>query len=125
MSLDENKEEEGDEEGVRRNENSPKIRPVEQCVPPVLGIPNVGRNASSHSVPSHPTYQTVPNGSCRSCKLILVLFFTSRPGVHHIPCPLHHRRTIFRSPILGVLWPPSLLTSEFLQNPKPVSSQNA
>ncbi|KAB2618854.1 S ribonuclease [Pyrus ussuriensis x Pyrus communis] len=46
--------------GVRWNENSPKTRPVEQLVPPVLGAPNVGRNALSHSVPSRPTYQTVP-----------------------------------------------------------------
>ncbi|RXH85654.1 hypothetical protein DVH24_009475 [Malus domestica] len=29
------------------------------------------------------------------------------------------------SPILGVVWPPSCLTSEFLRNPKPVSSQKA
>ncbi|CAN6544789.1 unnamed protein product [Malus baccata var. baccata] len=71
------KEEEGDEEviilcstdveqgvpGVRRNENSPKIRPVEQRVPPVLGALNVGRNASSHSIMSSPTYQTVPEVS--------------------------------------------------------------
>ncbi|RXH84525.1 hypothetical protein DVH24_032809 [Malus domestica] len=46
--------------GVRRNENSSKIHPVEQRVPPVLGTPNMGLNAPSHSVPSHPTYQTVP-----------------------------------------------------------------
>ncbi|KAB2621083.1 UDP-glycosyltransferase 85A5-like [Pyrus ussuriensis x Pyrus communis] len=46
--------------GVRWNENSPKTRSVEQLVPPVLGAPNVGRNALSHSVPSRPTYQTVP-----------------------------------------------------------------
>ncbi|KAM2703223.1 hypothetical protein EV2_004842 [Malus domestica] len=26
----------------------------------ILGAPNMGRNASSHSVPSRPTYQTVP-----------------------------------------------------------------
>ncbi|RXH80311.1 hypothetical protein DVH24_041458 [Malus domestica] len=30
-----------------------------------------------------------------------------------------------RSPIMGVLWPPSRLTSEFLQNSKPMSSQKA
>ncbi|KAM1133048.1 hypothetical protein ACFX19_043052 [Malus domestica] len=45
---------------VRRNENSPKIHPVEQRVPPILGVPNVGRNVSSHSVLSRSTYQTVP-----------------------------------------------------------------
>ncbi|TQD86395.1 hypothetical protein C1H46_028046 [Malus baccata] len=45
--------------GVRRDENSPKTRHVEQRVPSVLGAPNVGRNALSHSVPSRPTYQTV------------------------------------------------------------------
>ncbi|RXH91033.1 hypothetical protein DVH24_020056 [Malus domestica] len=44
---------------VRRNENSPKIHPVEQRVPPILGVPNVGRNVSSHSVLSRSTYQTV------------------------------------------------------------------
>ncbi|CAN6709406.1 unnamed protein product [Malus baccata var. baccata] len=43
--------------GLRRNENSPQPRPVEQRVPPVLGVPNVGRNASSYSVPFRPTYQ--------------------------------------------------------------------
>ncbi|KAB2604744.1 UDP-glycosyltransferase 85A5-like [Pyrus ussuriensis x Pyrus communis] len=48
-------------QGVRWNENSPKTRPVEQLVPPILGAPNVGRNALSHSVPSRPTYQTVRN----------------------------------------------------------------
>ncbi|RXI09355.1 hypothetical protein DVH24_033972 [Malus domestica] len=63
----------------------------------------------------------------------------------HFPSPLHHRNTILsalgpdhaltvlflktheqlpsESPILGVLWPPSPLTSEFRRNPKPVSSQ--
>ncbi|KAB2629499.1 UDP-glycosyltransferase 85A5-like [Pyrus ussuriensis x Pyrus communis] len=46
--------------GVRWNENSPKTRPVEQLVPPILGAPNVGRNTLSHFVPSRPTYQTVP-----------------------------------------------------------------
>ncbi|KAB2613009.1 S ribonuclease [Pyrus ussuriensis x Pyrus communis] len=61
MPSDGNKEEEeGDGEGVRWNKNSPKTRPMEQLVPPVLGAPNVGRNALSHSVPSRPTYQTVP-----------------------------------------------------------------
>ncbi|RXH88434.1 hypothetical protein DVH24_000033 [Malus domestica] len=66
---------------------------------------------------------------------------------HHFSGPLHHRSTILSalgtdhaltvlflgtheqlpngSPILGVLWPPSRLTSEFLRNPKPVSSQKA
>ncbi|CAN6716928.1 unnamed protein product [Malus baccata var. baccata] len=34
-------------------------------------------------------------------------------------------RTHDGSPILGVLWHPSRLTSEFLRNPKPVSSQKA
>ncbi|RXH68202.1 hypothetical protein DVH24_028349 [Malus domestica] len=66
MLSDGNKEEEeGDGEmwnesfqGVRRNENSPKIRPMEQHVPPILGALNVGWNASSHFVPSRPTYQT-------------------------------------------------------------------
>ncbi|CAN6677279.1 unnamed protein product [Malus baccata var. baccata] len=67
--------------------------------------------------------------------------------VHHILGPFHHRSTILsalgldhtltvlflgtheqlprRSPILGLLWPPSHLTSEFLRNRKPVSSQKA
>ncbi|KAB2615758.1 UDP-glycosyltransferase 85A5-like [Pyrus ussuriensis x Pyrus communis] len=49
--------------GVRWNENSPKTRPVEQLVPPVLGAPNVGQNALSHFVPSRPTYQTVLKGT--------------------------------------------------------------
>ncbi|RXH99868.1 hypothetical protein DVH24_021670 [Malus domestica] len=75
MPSDGNKEEEGDGEviilcstnverivpgGVRRNKNSLTTRHVEQHVPPVLGTPNVGRNASFHSVSSRPTYQTVP-----------------------------------------------------------------
>ncbi|KAM0989016.1 hypothetical protein FF1_013003 [Malus domestica] len=34
--------------------------PVEQRVPPDLGATNVGRNTSSHSVPSRSTYQKVP-----------------------------------------------------------------
>ncbi|KAB2619939.1 UDP-glycosyltransferase 85A5-like [Pyrus ussuriensis x Pyrus communis] len=46
--------------GLRWNENSPTTRPVEQLIPPILGAPNVGRNDLSHSVPSRPTYQTVP-----------------------------------------------------------------
>ncbi|CAN6679423.1 unnamed protein product [Malus baccata var. baccata] len=72
---------------------------------------------------------------------------TSRPGADHFPGPFHHRSTILSalgpdhaltvlflgtheqlpsgSPILGVLWPPSRLTSEFRRNPKPVSSQKA
>ncbi|RXH95226.1 hypothetical protein DVH24_024910, partial [Malus domestica] len=58
MSLDGNNEEEKEDrelfQGVRQNENSPKIRPVKQRVPPVLDAPNVGLNASSHSVPSRP-----------------------------------------------------------------------
>ncbi|KAM2987692.1 hypothetical protein FF2_007828 [Malus domestica] len=69
MPSDGNKEEEeGDGEG-RRNENSPKIRHVEQRVPPVLGAPNVGRNASSHSILSRPTYQMIPHGTqgCHQC----------------------------------------------------------
>ncbi|CAN6687823.1 unnamed protein product [Malus baccata var. baccata] len=67
--------------------------------------------------------------------------------VDDFPGPLHHRSTILSalgpdhaltvlflgtheqlpsgSPILGVLWFPSRLTSEFLRNPKPVSSQKA
>ncbi|CAN6686306.1 unnamed protein product [Malus baccata var. baccata] len=67
--------------------------------------------------------------------------------VHHIPGLLHHRSTILsalgpdyaltvlflgthkqlpsRSPILGVLWLHSRLTSKFLRNSKPVSSQKA
>ncbi|KAM2356503.1 hypothetical protein ACFX1X_005593 [Malus domestica] len=71
----------------------------------------------------------------------------SRPGTDHFPSPLHHRSTIlstldpdhaltvlfFRtheqlpsgSPIMRVLCPPTRLTSEFLRNPKPVSSQKA
>ncbi|RXH89366.1 hypothetical protein DVH24_031723 [Malus domestica] len=36
-----------------------------------------------------------------------------------------HEQLPSASPILGVLWPPSRLTSEFLWNPKPVSSQKA
>ncbi|KAM2920429.1 hypothetical protein COP2_042288 [Malus domestica] len=39
---------------VRGNENSLKIRFVEQRVPSVLDTPNVRRNASSHSIPSRP-----------------------------------------------------------------------
>ncbi|RXH82581.1 hypothetical protein DVH24_036922 [Malus domestica] len=34
-----------------------------------------------------------------------------------------HEQLLSGSPILEVLWPPSCLTSEFLRNPKPVSSQ--
>ncbi|KAB2597511.1 S ribonuclease [Pyrus ussuriensis x Pyrus communis] len=62
MPSDGNKEEEeGDGEVIILwNENSPKTRPVEQLVPPVLGTPNVRRNTLSHSIPSRPTYQTVP-----------------------------------------------------------------
>ncbi|RXH68589.1 hypothetical protein DVH24_030922 [Malus domestica] len=61
MPSDGNKEaEEGNRDGVRRNENSSKIHPVEQRVPPVLGAPNVRRNASSHSISSLLMYQTVP-----------------------------------------------------------------
>ncbi|RXH98625.1 hypothetical protein DVH24_010950 [Malus domestica] len=41
--------------GVRWNKNLPKIRPMEQLVPPVLGAPNVGWNVLCHSVPSCPT----------------------------------------------------------------------
>ncbi|KAM1872405.1 hypothetical protein ACFX13_006363 [Malus domestica] len=44
----------------RRNEKSSKTCPVEQRIPLVLGAPNVGRNASSRSVPSRPAYQTHP-----------------------------------------------------------------
>ncbi|RXH77168.1 hypothetical protein DVH24_023442 [Malus domestica] len=47
-------------QGMRRNENSPKMCRVEQRVRPVLCSPNMGRNASSHSVMSCSTYQTVP-----------------------------------------------------------------
>ncbi|RXH99587.1 hypothetical protein DVH24_021389 [Malus domestica] len=36
-----------------------------------------------------------------------------------------HEQLSNGSPILGMLWPPSCLTSVFLQNPKPVSSQKA
>ncbi|RXH96323.1 hypothetical protein DVH24_008827 [Malus domestica] len=72
---------------------------------------------------------------------------TSQPGVDHFPGPLHHRSTILSalgpdhaltvlflgtheqlpsgSPIMGMTWPPSRLTSEFRRNPKPVSSQKA
>ncbi|CAN6697459.1 unnamed protein product [Malus baccata var. baccata] len=72
---------------------------------------------------------------------------TSRPGTNHFPGPFHHRSTILSalgldhaltvlflgtheqlpsgSPILGMLWPPSRLTSEFLRNPKPMSSEKA
>ncbi|KAM2691221.1 hypothetical protein EV2_005642 [Malus domestica] len=71
----------------------------------------------------------------------------SWPGTDHFRSPVHHRSTILStlnpdhvltvlflgtheqlpsaSPILGVLWPPTRLTSEFLWNPKPVSSQKA
>ncbi|CAN6716178.1 unnamed protein product [Malus baccata var. baccata] len=73
--------------------------------------------------------------------------FTSRLGADHFPGPHHHRSMILSalgpdhaltvlfmgtheqlpngSPIMGVLWPPSRLTSEFRRNPKPVSSQKA
>ncbi|KAM1963009.1 hypothetical protein ACFX16_023238 [Malus domestica] len=37
----------------------------------------------------------------------------------------HASRTSCGSPILGMLWPLSRLTLEFLLNPKPVSSQKA
>ncbi|RXI05181.1 hypothetical protein DVH24_006438 [Malus domestica] len=36
-----------------------------------------------------------------------------------------HEQLPSGSPILGVLWPPSCLTSEFLRNSKPMSSQKA
>ncbi|RXH82638.1 hypothetical protein DVH24_002410 [Malus domestica] len=36
-----------------------------------------------------------------------------------------HEQLPSGSPILGMLWPPSRLTSEFLRKPKPVSSQKA
>ncbi|RXH77283.1 hypothetical protein DVH24_023557 [Malus domestica] len=70
---------------------------------------------------------------------------TSPPGVDHFPGPLHHRSTILSalgpdhaltvlflgtheqlpsgSPIMGLLSRATCLTSEFLRNPKPVSSQ--
>ncbi|KAM1701832.1 hypothetical protein ACFXTN_025046 [Malus domestica] len=79
--------------------------------------------------------------------LALIPFVTSQPEFHHILGPLYHRNTILSalgpnhtltvlflgtheqlssgSSIMGVLWPPSRLTSEFRQNPKPVSSQKA
>ncbi|RXH72675.1 hypothetical protein DVH24_012359 [Malus domestica] len=66
---------------------------------------------------------------------------------NHFSSPLHHRSTILSvlgpdhaltvlfmgtheqlpsgSPMIGVLWSSSRLTSEFRQNPKPVSSQKA
>ncbi|RXH71910.1 hypothetical protein DVH24_025411 [Malus domestica] len=47
-------------QGGRWNAKTPKICPVEQPVPPIFGAPNAGRNASSRSVPSRPTYQTHP-----------------------------------------------------------------
>ncbi|RXH77563.1 hypothetical protein DVH24_039534 [Malus domestica] len=46
--------------GGRWNAKTPKICPMEQPVPPIFGAPNAGRNASSRSVPSRPTYQTHP-----------------------------------------------------------------
>ncbi|RXH82990.1 hypothetical protein DVH24_003488 [Malus domestica] len=73
-----------------------------------------------------------------------IITVISQPGFHHISSSLHHLSTILSTlayhsltvlflgtheqlpsgpPILGVLWPPSLLTSEFLRNPKPMSSQ--
>ncbi|RXH85367.1 hypothetical protein DVH24_040119 [Malus domestica] len=64
------------ENGGRRNKNSPKTRPVGQRVPPILGAPNVGRNASSHSVPSRPTYQT--NLSSPSLAFIVAIQTTGR-----------------------------------------------
>ncbi|KAM1736911.1 hypothetical protein ACFX12_015215 [Malus domestica] len=78
--------------------------------------------------------------------LALIPFVTSRPGVttsraHSTTvaryCPLWvyhslmvlflgtHKRFPNGSPIMGVLWPLSRLTSEFLRNPKPMSSQKA
>ncbi|KAM0998632.1 hypothetical protein ACFX14_005583 [Malus domestica] len=75
------------------------------------------------------------------------IYVASRPGTDHFLSPLHHRSTILSilgpdhaltvlflgtheqlpsgSPILGMLWPPTRLTSEFLRNPKPMSFQNA
>ncbi|RXH83513.1 hypothetical protein DVH24_005766 [Malus domestica] len=47
--------------GGRWDAKTPKICPVEQLVPPIFGAPNAGQNASSRSVPSHPT----TNGDCK------------------------------------------------------------
>ncbi|RXH74502.1 hypothetical protein DVH24_029223 [Malus domestica] len=44
----------------RQNEKYHKTCPMEQRVSPILGTPNVKRNASSNFVSSRPTYQTVP-----------------------------------------------------------------
>ncbi|RXH97346.1 hypothetical protein DVH24_036014 [Malus domestica] len=74
-------------------------------------------------------------------QLIGAFIVTSRPGVHHIPGPLHHRSTILSAlvpttlsrfcfweltrelpsgpPIMGVLSCATRLTSEFRWNPKP------
>ncbi|CAN6541363.1 unnamed protein product [Malus baccata var. baccata] len=73
-------------------------------------------------------------------------YVTSRPGsttsrahsttvTRYCPFWAYHSLTVLflgtheqlpsGSPILGVTWPPSRLTSKFLRNPKPVSSQKA
>ncbi|RXI01566.1 hypothetical protein DVH24_014915 [Malus domestica] len=54
----EDEEEDYGKRGVRRNQNSPKTRPLEQHVPPVLGSSNIERNAFPHSVPSRPVLRT-------------------------------------------------------------------
>ncbi|CAN6547160.1 unnamed protein product [Malus baccata var. baccata] len=67
-------------------------------------------------VPTEPEASELPKG----------LIVTSRPGADHFLGPLHHRSTILSA--LGpdyALTPPSRLTSKFLRNPKPVSSQKA
>ncbi|KAB2615924.1 hypothetical protein D8674_022512 [Pyrus ussuriensis x Pyrus communis] len=46
---------------VKRNENSLKTCFVEQHIPPIFGVPNMGRNILSHSVPSRLTYQKDPH----------------------------------------------------------------
>ncbi|KAM1038134.1 hypothetical protein ACFX2C_032863 [Malus domestica] len=69
--------------------------------------------------------------------LALIPFFTSRPGADHFPSPLYHHSMILSA--LGLLFPHGFvfgnsratsqwvthpgLTSEFLWNPKSVSSQ--
>ncbi|KAB2595286.1 S ribonuclease [Pyrus ussuriensis x Pyrus communis] len=62
MPSDGNKEEEeGDGEVIILcSTDVERVVPGGELVPPVLGAPNVGRNALSHSVPSRSAYQTVP-----------------------------------------------------------------
>ncbi|KAM1245533.1 hypothetical protein ACFX15_036088 [Malus domestica] len=72
------------------------------------------------------------SGSLESCAITSQA--SSTTVARYCPLWAYHSLTVLflgtqehpsGSPILGVLWPPSRLTSEFLQNPKPVSSQKA